>query len=52
MKNHLSGGRLYRSKAWRIFLFREQSGRTNDTDTKEYDTFRYDTVEVENNHCC
>ena len=29
-------------------LFREHSGRTNDMDTKEYATFRYDTVEVEN----
>ena len=28
--------------------FCEHSGRTNDMDTKEYPTFRYDTVEVEN----
>ena len=31
-----------------ISLFREHSGRTNDMDTIEFATFRYDTVEVEN----
>ena len=29
-------------------MFREQSSKTNDMDTIEYATFRYDTVEVEN----
>ena len=29
-------------------MFREHSGRTNDMDTIEPATFRYDTVEVEN----
>ena len=28
-------------------LFREHSGRTDDMDTTEHATFRYDTVEVE-----
>ena len=35
----------YRSETWRISLFREDSGKTNDIDTIEYATFRYDTVE-------
>ena len=34
--------------AKRISLFREHSGRTNDMDTIEYATFRYDTAEVKN----
>ena len=38
----------YRSETYRISLSREHSGRTNDMDTIEYATFRYDTVEVEN----
>ena len=29
-------------------MFCEHSGRTNDMDTMEYATFRYDTVEMEN----
>ena len=29
-------------------MFREHSGRTNDMDTIEFATFRYDTVEAEN----
>ena len=29
-------------------MFREHSGKTNDMDTIEYATFRYDTIEVEN----
>ena len=32
----------------RSVLFREHSGRTNDMDIVENGTFRYDTVEVEN----
>ena len=36
------------SETWRISLFREHFGRTDDMDTKEYATFRYDTIEVEN----
>ena len=38
---------LYRSETWRISLLREHPGVTNDIDTIEYATFRYDTVEVE-----
>ena len=38
----------YRSETWRISLFRERSGRTNDINTLEHSPFRYDTVEVEN----
>ena len=38
----------YRSETYRISLFRERSGRTNDMGTIEYATFRYDTAEVEN----
>ena len=38
----------YRSETWRISLFREHAGRTNDINTIEYATFRCDTVEVEN----
>ena len=38
----------YRSETYRISLFREHSDRTNDMDTIEYATFRYDTAEVEN----
>ena len=38
----------YRSETYRISLFREHSGRTNDMDIIEYATFRYYTVEVEN----
>ena len=29
-------------------MFREHSSKTNDMDTIEYATFRYDTVKVEN----
>ena len=39
---------MYRSETYRISLFRERSGRTNDMGTIEYATFRYDTAEVEN----
>ena len=38
----------YRSETYRISLFCDPSGKTNDMDTIEYATFRYDTVEVEN----
>ena len=38
----------YRSETYRISLFCEHSGRTNDMDTKEYPTFCYDTVGMEN----
>ena len=40
----------YRSEMKRISLSREHSGRSNDMDTIEYATFRYDTFEVENGH--
>ena len=38
----------YRSETYRTSLFCEHSGRTNDMDTKEYPTFCYDTVGMEN----
>ena len=40
----------HRSETYRVSLFREHSDRTNDMDTIEYATFRYDTFdhEVEN----
>ena len=38
----------YRSETYRISLFCEHSSRTNDMDTKEYPTFCYDTVGMEN----
>ena len=37
-----------RSETYRISLFREHSSKTNDMDTIEYVSFRYDTVKVEN----
>ena len=40
--------RIVAERSVRISLFREHSGRTNDMDIIEYGTFRYDTVEVEN----
>ena len=51
-KNAVYKGRFplqpYRSETYRISLFCDPSGKTNDMDTIEYATFRYDTVEVEN----
>ena len=38
----------YCSETYRISLFCEHSGRTNDMDTKEYPTFCNDTVGMEN----
>ena len=38
----------YRSETYRIPLFCEHSGRTNDMDTKEYPTFCYNTVGMGN----
>ena len=38
----------YRSEMYRISLFCERSGRTNDMGTKKYPTFCYDTVGMEN----
>ena len=38
----------YRSEAQRISLFPDHQSGTNDFDTKENATVRYDTVEVEN----
>ena len=38
----------YSSETYRISLFRVHSSRTNDMDTIEFGTFRYDTTEVEN----
>ena len=38
----------YRSERYRISLFHEHSDRTNDMDTIEYATCRYDTAEMEN----
>ena len=38
--------RPYRSKAYRVSLYREHSGRTNNVDTIEYATFRYDMIRL------